>query len=246
MKVSKIEELLRVVAESGVSEVEIEEEDFKLTIRQNTPQVVMQPSTYSASMGYGMPQGMPNASPYGGGGYGSGYGAPYPPQGAQQAPQQAPQPPQGGQQAPPQGPPQQGAPQQSAPQQAQQQAPSQGGGQGGQQAPAQTSGTSNDGTAAAQPDTGGDGAAQEAETAAEEHVVKAPIVGTFYEAPSPDSDPFVSVGDQVAEGDVLCIIEAMKLMNEIECEVSGTIKEVLVEDAEPVEFDQPLFVIEED
>ncbi|MFB6249841.1 MAG: acetyl-CoA carboxylase biotin carboxyl carrier protein, partial [Salinibacter sp.] len=85
----------------------------------------------------------------------------------------------------------------------------------------------------------------ETETAAEEHVVKAPIVGTFYRAPSPDDDPFVEVGDSVGEGDVLCIIEAMKLMNEIECETSGTVQEILVEDAEPVEFDQPLFVVDE-
>jgi len=70
-------------------------------------------------------------------------------------------------------------------------------------------------------------------------------VGTFYRAPSPDADSFVEVGDSVSEGDVLCIIEAMKLMNEIECETSGTIQEILVEDAEPVEFDQPLFVIDE-
>ncbi|MFP4228740.1 MAG: acetyl-CoA carboxylase biotin carboxyl carrier protein, partial [Salinivenus sp.] len=89
--------------------------------------------------------------------------------------------------------------------------------------------------------------AAESETkAAEGHQVKAPIVGTFYRAPSPDADPFVEEGDHVEEGDVLCIIEAMKLMNEIECETSGTVEEILVEDAEPVEFDQPLFVISED
>ncbi|WP_263820760.1 acetyl-CoA carboxylase biotin carboxyl carrier protein, partial [Salinibacter sp.] len=87
--------------------------------------------------------------------------------------------------------------------------------------------------------------AEETEAAAEEHVVKAPIVGTFYRAPSPDDPPFVEVGDEVQEGDVLCIIEAMKLMNEIECETAGTVKEILVEDAEPVEFDQPLFVLDE-
>ena len=76
-------------------------------------------------------------------------------------------------------------------------------------------------------------------------VVPAPIVGTFYRRPSPDDDPYVEVGDTVEEGDVLCLIEAMKLMNEIECETPGTIKEILVEDAEPVEYEQPLFVIEE-
>jgi len=75
-------------------------------------------------------------------------------------------------------------------------------------------------------------------------VVRAPIVGTFYRAPAPDADPFVEVGDAVTPGDVLCIIEAMKLMNEIENEAAGTIKQILVENAEPVEYDQPLFVIE--
>jgi acetyl-CoA carboxylase biotin carboxyl carrier protein len=200
MKLSKIQELLRLVAESGVSEVEIEEDDFKLTIRQNSPQVLMQPTGYPAQMGYGMPQGMP-----------------------QQPPQQAPQP----QQAPPAGgaAPQGGGAQQAAAAEST---------QDGTSAPAPAQETAENGTAEADTDT------------AEEHIVKAPIVGTFYRAPSPDSDPFVEVGDTVGEGDVLCIIEAMKLMNEIECETSGTIQEILVEDAEPVEFDQPLFVIEED
>ena len=72
----------------------------------------------------------------------------------------------------------------------------------------------------------------------------APIVGTFYAAPAPDADPFVKVGDRVEVGQTLCIIEAMKLMNEIEAETAGTIKQILVQNAEPVEFDQPLFVIE--
>jgi acetyl-CoA carboxylase biotin carboxyl carrier protein len=79
---------------------------------------------------------------------------------------------------------------------------------------------------------------------ADEHVITAELVGTFYRAPSPDAEPFVEVGDRIEEGDVLCIIEAMKIMNEIECETSGVIKKVLVDNAEPVEFDQPLFVIE--
>ncbi len=70
-----------------------------------------------------------------------------------------------------------------------------------------------------------------------------PIVGTFYRSPSPDSPAFVSVNDTVHKGDVLCIIEAMKLMNEIEAEVSGTVVEVLVENGQPVEYDQPLFRI---
>ncbi|SMB95011.1 acetyl-CoA carboxylase biotin carboxyl carrier protein [Deinococcus hopiensis] len=74
--------------------------------------------------------------------------------------------------------------------------------------------------------------------------VKAPIVGTFYTASSPDAAPYVKVGDTVSAGQVLCIIEAMKLMNEIEAEVSGTVREILVKNAEPVEYGQTLFIIE--
>lgn len=74
--------------------------------------------------------------------------------------------------------------------------------------------------------------------------VKSPIVGTYYQAASPDSDPFVKVGDTVQKGQTLCIIEAMKIMNEIEAEFGGTLKEILVTDGTPVEFDQPLFIIE--
>ena len=74
--------------------------------------------------------------------------------------------------------------------------------------------------------------------------VKAPIIGTFYRKPSPDKPAFVETGDSVSEGSVLCVIEAMKLFNEIESEVSGKIVKVLVEDSMPVEFDQPLFLID--
>lgn len=74
-------------------------------------------------------------------------------------------------------------------------------------------------------------------------VVKSPIVGTFYRAPSPDDDSFVHVGDEVEKGQTLCIVEAMKIMNEIESEYSGEVKKILVEDGEPVEYDQPLFII---
>ena len=76
------------------------------------------------------------------------------------------------------------------------------------------------------------------------HTVKSPIIGTFYRKPSPDKDAFVNVGDSVGEGDILCVIEAMKLFNEIESDISGKIVKILVEDASPVEFDQPLFLIE--
>jgi acetyl-CoA carboxylase biotin carboxyl carrier protein len=74
--------------------------------------------------------------------------------------------------------------------------------------------------------------------------VVSPMVGTFYRAPSPDAPPFVEVGSQVAPGQTICIIEAMKLMNEITSEVAGSIRRVLVENAQPVEFGQPLFLIE--
>ncbi|ARP87959.1 acetyl-CoA carboxylase biotin carboxyl carrier protein [Bordetella genomosp. 9] len=75
------------------------------------------------------------------------------------------------------------------------------------------------------------------------HVIKAPMVGTFYRAPNPGAAPFVDVGQSVKEGDPLCIIEAMKLLNEIEADKAGVIKEILVENGEPVEYGQPLFVI---
>lgn len=74
--------------------------------------------------------------------------------------------------------------------------------------------------------------------------VTSPMVGTFYRAPSPGADPFVEVGSQVKKGDTLCIIEAMKLLNEIEAEVSGTVKQILVDNGSPVEFGQTLFIIE--
>jgi acetyl-CoA carboxylase biotin carboxyl carrier protein len=216
MELSKIQELLRLVAESGVSEVEIEEEDFKLTIRQNSPQVLMQPTAQPAQMQYGAPQAQQPMAQQ----------AYAPPQG--QPPPQAQQPHQ------PSGPPQQPA-----------------ASSGGNPNPQAANEATQDGTSTASApsqDTAENGTAEaeeEMEAATDEHVVKAPIVGTFYRAPSPDADPFVEVGDTVQEGDVLCIIEAMKLMNEIECETSGTVKEILVEDAEPVEFDQPLFVLDE-
>jgi acetyl-CoA carboxylase biotin carboxyl carrier protein len=75
------------------------------------------------------------------------------------------------------------------------------------------------------------------------HVVKSPMVGTFYRAASPDAKSFVEVGDSVKEGDTLCIVEAMKLMNEIEADASGVVKAILVENGQPVEFGQPLFLL---
>ena len=76
------------------------------------------------------------------------------------------------------------------------------------------------------------------------HQVKSPMVGSFYAAASPEASSYVEVGSQVKEGDTLCIIEAMKMMNQIESDKAGTVKAILVENGEPVEFDQPLFIIE--
>lgn len=175
MDLSQIRELLKIVAESGVAEVEIEENDFKMVVRQNAPNVSIQPP----------------APAY-----------PFPPQ-------------------PFYPPPAYGAPPQPA-----------------YEAPAPVA------PAAPAPPATQPASAPAAAPADPANTIKAPIVGTFYTASSPESPPFVSVGDKVQVGDVLCIIEAMKLMNEIESEVSGTIKEVLIANAEPVEYDQPLFVIE--
>jgi acetyl-CoA carboxylase biotin carboxyl carrier protein len=74
--------------------------------------------------------------------------------------------------------------------------------------------------------------------------IKSPMIGTFYRSSSPDKDPFVKVGDRIEKGNVLCIIEAMKLFNEIESEISGTVVKVLVDNSSPVEYDQPLFLID--
>ncbi|AKJ70000.1 acetyl-CoA carboxylase [Pandoraea thiooxydans] len=86
-------------------------------------------------------------------------------------------------------------------------------------------------------------AAVPAAAAPQGHVVTSPMVGTFYRAPSPGADPFVQVGDTVKEGQTLCIIEAMKLLNEIEADKAGVIKEILGENGQAVEYGQPLFVI---
>ena len=192
MDLAQIRELLEMVAESGVAEVEIEEDDFKLIVRKSAPSVTMQSPAPSFAPAYAM----------------GGFGVPpgYPPQGyGNAAPPSVP----GGQAA--------DAPAPSRP------APS---------APESNAAPANEAPA------------DEAPASKGERTVPAPIVGTFYRAPSPDAGPFVEVGDEVQVGDVLCIIEAMKLMNEIECEEAGTIKKILVENAEPVEYDQPLFVID--
>ncbi len=172
MDLKKIQELLKLVADSGVAEVEIEEDGFKLTVRTQAATVQVQPPAYFAPP---MPMGY----------------AAYPP--AMPAPQAAP-------------------------------------------------------LAAMSPAAAPPAAAPEPAEAppAQGHVVHAPIVGTFYAAPSPDADDYVKVGDRVSVGQVLCIIEAMKLMNEIESEVAGTVTKIMVDNGEPVEYDQGLFEIATD
>jgi len=85
--------------------------------------------------------------------------------------------------------------------------------------------------------------AAEPEPVPEGKVIKAPMVGTFYRSSSPDAKPFVEVGQPVKEGETVCIIEAMKLMNEIEADAAGTVKAILVENGQPVEYGQPLFIL---
>jgi acetyl-CoA carboxylase biotin carboxyl carrier protein len=88
-------------------------------------------------------------------------------------------------------------------------------------------------------------AGKESETKTETmHEIRSPIVGTFYRAPAPDADPYIQVGDIVTKGSVLCIIEAMKLMNEIESDVDGRVVKILVDNGKPVEFNQPLFLVQ--
>lgn len=165
LDLERVQALLRLVNESGVAEVEVEEKGTRIVIRRTAATVTVQPAGMHYPMAM-MPQ--PGAMP---------------PSGAPAAtPPAAPA-------APPEAP--------------------------------------------AEPGSG-----------ANETVVRAPIVGTFYRAPSPDSDPFVKEGDTVGPDSTLCIIEAMKLMNEIKAEASGRITKILVENAQPVEYDQPLFVLE--
>jgi acetyl-CoA carboxylase biotin carboxyl carrier protein len=76
------------------------------------------------------------------------------------------------------------------------------------------------------------------------HIVRSPMVGTYYSSPSPGAKPFISVGDTVSDGDTVCIIEAMKILNQIEAEVSGKVKAILVDNGQPVEFGQPLVIVE--
>ena len=96
---------------------------------------------------------------------------------------------------------------------------------------------------AAAPATAGAAEEESAPAEPEGHLIRAPMVGTFYRAASPTSKPFVEEGSSVSAGETLCIIEAMKILNQIECDTSGKVVKILVENGQPVEYDQPLFVI---
>lgn len=169
MKLDEIQNLIKFVAKSGVSEVEIEQKDFKIIIKSEKEQKGVRDQNQAVQ-----PQ--------------------YPPQ----MPQQQMMPP--------------------AQQPMQQQAP-----------PAAAAGN----------------AGAKSDDAESKYVtVKSPMIGTFYRSSSPDKDPFVGVGDTIKPGKVICIIEAMKLFNEIEAEISGKIVKVLVDDSSPVEYDQPLFLVD--
>ena len=164
MDIKEIQNLIKFVAKSGASEVKLEMDDIKITIKTGSGEVE---PTYI-------------------------------------------------QQVPMQGQMQQAIPQQQAP-------------AAGQAAPQAAAGDSK----------------ESASDESDKYItVKSPIIGTFYRKPSPDKDVFVEVGDTIKTGDVLCVIEAMKLFNEIESEVSGKIVKVLVDDSSPVEFDQPLFLVD--
>jgi len=160
MDIKEIQNLIKFVAKSGATEVKLEMDDFKITIKTTTEQATLENGNYIQHIPVSMPQVAPAA------------------------------------------PVATSAPEAVAPQ-----------------------ATSN-------------------EDDSKYITVKSPIIGTFYRKPSPDKDPFVEVGSTIKTGDVLCVIEAMKLFNEIEAEVSGKIVKVLVDDSSPVEFDQPLFLVD--
>jgi acetyl-CoA carboxylase biotin carboxyl carrier protein len=170
MKIQEIQDLIKLVSRSGVSEVSIEDKDFKLSIKsENTKKGS---KDHEATIIQQIPMGMPQMPM------------------AMQAPAPAP-------------------------------------------------------VAAHAPATTAAPTTAEADAKDSKHViVKSPMIGTFYRSPSPDKGPFVNVGDSIKPGKVICIVEAMKLFNEIEAEISGTIVKILAEDSSPVEYDQPLFLVD--
>ena len=170
MKLTEIQDLIKFVARAGVTEVEIEQKEFKITIKSEMPRgrgKKDEPMVQAIQVPAGMPQAM------------------------MQAPMAA--------------------------------------------APA---------APAAVPAASTDASDSDAEETNNYIEVKSPMIGTFYRRPAPDKDLFCEVGDVVKQGDTVCVIEAMKLFNEIESEVSGKIVKILVEDNSPVEYDQPLFLVD--
>lgn len=159
MNLSEIQDLIKFVARSGATEVEIEQKDFKIVIKTESKKIKKEEQTVYVQQAAPMPVAMPQIA----------------------------------------------------------NAPSTG-------APVATS--------------------TPKEEASNLITIKSPMIGTFYRSAGPDKDVFVNVGDSIKQGDVLCIIEAMKLFNEIEAEITGKIVKVLVDDASPVEYDQPLFLVE--
>lgn len=171
MKLEEIQDLIKFVSKSGVSEVQIEQKDFKIVIKSEKEKKSKGGKQDAMQQQYPAQQMQPQ----------------------QQMPQQQMQP-------------QQQVQQSAAP-----------------QAPEKT----------------------EQQIQEDKYItIKSPMIGTFYRASSPDKDPFVNVGDSIKKGQTICIIEAMKLFNEIEAEVSGKIVKVLVDDSSPVEYDQPLFLVD--
>jgi acetyl-CoA carboxylase biotin carboxyl carrier protein len=162
MDFKQIQELIKLVNDSNIGEVTIEQKEFRLTIKQKEEQVTQMVASHVQAPVYAQPIAQPQ------------------------------------QQAPP------------------------------SSTPAQTP----------------EKPKQESTTPSNTITIKSPMIGTFYRRPSPDKPIFVEVGDEVSPGKVVCIIEAMKLFNEIESEVKGKIVKILVEDASPVEYDQPLFLVE--
>lgn len=167
MEIKEIQDIIKLVNKTDLTEVEIENKGFKLKIRRKQPESNV---IYTSSQ----PQMLPPQAPV-----------------APADPPEAPAP----------------SPQASAP-------------------------AKSDAPEASAPET-------------EEHYTfKSPMIGTFYRASTPEADPYVKVGDRIEKGQVVCIIEAMKLFNEIESEIEGKVIKVLVEDAQPVEYDQPLFIVD--
>lgn len=183
MDLKQIQDLIKFVSKSGVSEVNLEKDDIKLTIKtgkdaDEKKEDNQQLPVYAQMMPPGMMQ--------------------------------------------------QPMPQQQMPQQQSQ----------GQ--PAQEQGTHQE----QQPASGSQQKDEASEDDSNLVAIKSPMIGTFYRSPSPEKGPYVKVGDQVKKGDTVCVVEAMKLFNEIEAETSGKIVKVLVDDAAPVEYDQPLFMVD--